>query len=1548
MKCHFWNAIRVIVSFCLVISLLGAYFPGSISASGQEQAQDEAVNLSQGLKVVSNSSWNDDYWNIKNLTDGSMLAPWPLGEGETLGWRSGAWESRDVNIVLTVDLLQYAVVSRVELYPRGGGQTFPDDYAVSVSSDKQQWTTVASVTGDSEIKNEGRTLSFDPAEARYVKITVTRLSEEKDGNDRVCTMSEIKVFGTPDDSINLSKGIKAVPNSSWDDPEGYWRSAYLTDGSYLTPWPLPAGETLGWRSGASETRDVDIAIDIDLGRSADVDRVELYPRGGGQTFPDDYSVLLSTDGEQWTMVKSVTGDSEIRDEGRIIAFEPVRARYVRISVTKLSEEKDGNDRVCTMSEIMVFGVPAGSYNLAEGLKVVPSSSWDDPEGFWRSAYLTDGSKLSPWPLAAGETLGWRSGASETRDVNITLDLDLGQSSTVERVELYPRGGGATFPDDYSVSLSDDGENWTQVASVTGDSEIRSEGRALSFDPVTARYVKITITKLSEEKDGNDRVCTMSEIEVYGTPGVLENLSEGKAVVPSSSWNDPEGYWRSEYLTDGSYLTPWPLPAGETLGWRSGASETRDVEITLTLDLMQFATVKRVELYPRGGGQTFPDDYSIALSMNGEDWTEVASVTGDSEIRSQGRIFSFDSVKARYVKITVTKLSEEKDGNDRVCTMSEIMVFGIPGSKVIDINMKKSALYLYTGEEETIQLTVQGLDDVPKFEYTSADPSVAEVNEDGKVTAKQAGDTEIVIEETSTGNTVKCRVVVADRSDGPDNILITVPMWANDDAITEEQFIWLRDADIDAIMAVGHNNSKEHTQRMLDIAQSIWDTGRERNLGVFVHSYLYSVVPSATDERIIEHAKDYRNTLAFMGYHIEDEPWDPIPYARIERLLKENDPDSIADINFLPGSVYGTYEEYYQRLSDYAKTVGDKKSYLSFDNYPFGPNAGTVSEEALFGNFEAVRRAGLENDVPTAFYLQAVGSANYAYRRPGEGELRYHIASALSYGFKWIKYFSWYVPGATGTSEPDQFMDGIMDHNAQKTELYDVAATLNKEVHNVGDILVRLDSKEVFHSGSKSKATGTYSIVPSDYFVQPVGDAYAIVSLFRDPDNGGWYLMIVNKDFSQAATLSFKLSGVGSLVEIDKNVSDGTIAPDFSNGVLTRTFKPGEFALYKLPDSESGYGSEAAVKADSILVGARSTADNTVPGDGYCIAYSHDGNNLSDNEKKGWMASGSDGSDTVASVLYDMGEVKSMNRLDVYPSGTGSASGSYFPSTLKLEVSDDGENWTTALDVDGIVRPTKEVPVYRFDAVSGRFVRITVSSVNDVLSVAEFALYDDDGSIPLPPETTYTEPEGYEGKNVALGKRVNVSNSYNDGAWNPKYATDGVKMTSWPTNQTLGWRTVGYGTRDVDDVFISVDLENVYKIDRIVLYPRGNEGICFPSDYTVSVSVDGRNWTVVHSAEGDEGKGEQAREITLDGIDARYVRVDATKLGPELDVGEYACEISEIEVYAAEKEPETTTPEPTTEEPHPQTGDNAATGLFAGAALLALGAAVAFRKRKAQA
>ncbi len=468
-------------------------------------------------------------------------------------------------------------------------------------------------------------------------------------------------------------------------------------------------------------------------------------------------------------------------------------------------------------------------------------------------------------------------------------------------------------------------------------------------------------------------------------------------------------------------------------------------------------------------------------------------------------------------------------------------------------LNKSVLWMYPGNQE--QLTS---DTAARF---SSDSPILSVTTDGALTAITPGKATVTATSTD-GHIATCTVKVMVRPE--ENIRITVPVWGNVDAVTEEQFRWLRDADIDSVMVVGAN-TVELDRRMLAIARDLWDDTRTRNLQVYHGSYLYGIDLTASDEAVIEHVRRFRYTPALSGYHVIDEPFDPNPYARILRLVAEHDPHAPGDLNFLPGICYGSYEAYYERLVSFAQELRDMERTLSFDNYPFTPTSGSVDEHGLFGNFETLRRAGLDTDSRTAFYVQAVGSEKYGYRRPTEGVLRYHIAAALAYGFKWIKYYAWYVPGASGTEEPTWYTPAIMDHNAQKTDLYDVAATLNREVHHVGTVLVHLDAVEVYHTSESPE--GVYRKVPDGYFVKPVGECEAIISLMRHRETGERYLMLVNKDFDHTHTLSFAISDMAALVELDKQAPHGYITPDYQNGVLTRTFAPGEFALYHITTKE---------------------------------------------------------------------------------------------------------------------------------------------------------------------------------------------------------------------------------------------------------------------------------------------------------------------------------------------------------------------------------------------
>ena len=1130
------------------------------------------------------------------------------------------------------------------------------------------------------------------------------------------------------------------------------------------------------------------------------------------------------------------------------------------------------------------------FNAAAGKPAFTTSSYDD--SVWGAAYLTDGHKMGSWPLPAGETLGWRTNnfltgtGEDGRDTDVTVTVNLEEESDIRRILLYPRGnGGICFPAAYTVEVSADGADWTSVAAVTGDTEV--EGKVRTFDAqVTGRFVRVHITRLSAGRDGTEQAAEISEIEVLAEKRSRprRNVAHGAQVTSDSSYrSDIATVWRESNLTNGDVMASWPLAGVRDLGWRSYPLADREQKVTLDLTLEDTFPVDEVVLYPRGnGGICFPSAYTVLLSADGQTYTPVVQVEQDALTGERPRSHTFAETRARYARIELTRASADLDGAEIAYELSEIQLWGKAETK---LKLDKPEIWLSVGESDRITAALTDSEEAPHLTFAlTGDAGVIDLKADGSFTAKKSGDTAVMVTDTVTGAVAEQKIKVY--AEQPDNILISVPVWGNERAITEEQFCLLRDADIDAVMAVGHDMRADLAQKINATARAIWDDSLDRNLWVFDYVYVDKITQSSTEEEVAQYLRQHRNTPALIGYHIEDEPVRPNEYARLSRLLRAGDTDAIADLNFLPGIALGSYGAFTRALNDYAALA--QASYLSFDNYPFLPEAGSVDETSLFGNFEAMRKAGLASDVPTAFYVQGVGSDTFRYRRPDEAVLRYHLASAMAYGFKWVKYFSWYVPGI-GTGEENMFTDAIMDKNFEKTELYDIAAHLNRQIHNVGTILARTDAAEVFHTGTVPNGCRG---VDSRFFAQPVGDARMILSLMVDRTDGAQYLMVVNKDLAASKTFSLRLEGIDAVTECDKDTAGGTLTADYRDGVLTRSYLPGEFALFRLTtDKDLRVTKTAAGESRNLLLDAKTTASGSVGRDGWYIGAANDGKRSAERGIYGWKETKDVVSDSF--ISFDMGEERDIDRIDLYPTGEGASVGHLFPERAIVSVSSDGESWREVARVDNIARPVTAVPVIRFATVRARYVKITVPACIGV-AIAEVEGYHDDGSIPLPGPTSYTPPQADPQMNLAKNKEVQASAAYQDGAWAPARLTDGVKMTSWPTDRGLGY--CAFSTERDTQVWFQVDLEAEYTVNEVVLYPRGNGGICFPSDYQIQTSVDGIHFTTVYTKTGDKNQGETPRTIAFANTPAVFVRVLVTRLSEELDGIYHACEVSEIEVY----------------------------------------------------
>lgn len=227
-----------------------------------------------------------------------------------------------------------------------------------------------------------------------------------------------------------------------------------------------------------------------------------------------------------------------------------------------------------------------------------------------------------------------------------------------------------------------------------------------------------------------------------------------------------------------------------------------------------------------------------------------------------------------------------------------------------------------------------------------------------------------------------------------------------------------------------------------------------------------------------------------------------------------------------------------------------------------------------------------------------------------------------------------------------------------------------------------------------------------------------------------------------------------------------------------------------------------------------------------------------------------------------------------------------------------------------------------------------------------------------------KPYAEEGVNLAKGRKVTAANSYEEGTyWAKAYLTDGINVPL-DQNTHVGWSVDPYsGIGRNDPAEVTVDLEDPYLLNTIILKPCiYNGGASMPADFKLLVSADGKSWTEVASVTDLKLSEAIDQKYTFEPVEGRYVKVKITKQSEMVDnTGTSLSQIGELEVYGREIGAPAPTDEPeATDEPAAPTGEPQVTdepadgkgsktgliiGIIAGAALLAIGGAVVFIKKK---
>ncbi|MBP5737747.1 MAG: hypothetical protein J6X38_01500 [Abditibacteriota bacterium] len=290
--------------------------------------------------------------------------------------------------------------------------------------------------------------------------------------------------------------------------------------------------------------------------------------------------------------------------------------------------------------------------------------------------------------------------------------------------------------------------------------------------------------------------------------------------------------------------------------------------------------------------------------------------------------------------------------------------------------------------------------------------------------------------------------------------------------------------------------------------------------------------------------------ALWGYYLCDEArLDQFPdLKKAADYLTAKDPDHPIFANlcgtYAPKSWIG--EDYDAYLEKYIEEMSPRM--IAFDNYPYLTDK---DRPDFYGNLESVRTAALKHSIP--FWSHVLSSTMTGYKDPDEAMIRCQVYSALAYGARGIMYY-------TLAPSPGKDRQAILNSDGTATELFEVVKAVNGEIKNLAPTLLKLESKEVYHTRA-GLPKGTRPMPYSNIISSVTGGRF-IISQFADKD-GVMYVMLVNKNVEKKANASVSFAKEVKVAEIDKDDA-GKVGNEITvkvGNVLNVTLKAGDGILF---------------------------------------------------------------------------------------------------------------------------------------------------------------------------------------------------------------------------------------------------------------------------------------------------------------------------------------------------------------------------------------------------
>lgn len=697
-------------------------------------------------------------WDKSNLVDGQRIST-----NESNGFTSQTYSTKDIskdphNIVL--DLGEVKSVNQVALFPRTNAAAgdnlscaFPECFKVYVSTDNKKWQLVRSVVDQPNPRFKEQVYSFASHDARYIKITTTRLgdvaTDEGSPNNFRVQLAEIEVYSNPEVMLPSKDALISVLKEADDvrKTEKYLEAtlatqeifdeAYHTAQAVLEEEDADADKVIGAQQGMRNAIDGLIPAPKPITLVDEVNGISIYAEAG--VLPDN--VELKT-----ALIEAGHEKNETVTE----AMKDVTDKFTAFDITLWAENIElslGENHVtATMT------VPAGYdtsklalfYVSGDGEKTELSFTYTDSN---KTDIRFQADLLGSYVLADGAGEGGDLATLSTIKASALKSSMLWDETTrVSQIMAYDTRGQIVDLTNAVITYDTSNGNVAAVDE-TGLITAKNTGTAKIFVNVTldemqaSGYVRVTsaepqIINPVKAEAGKDSI-TLQTADGYeyalwtGNTGlVFTDNPVFTGLNPATEYVFYQRIAANENHIAGNLSEPLSITTDkEMMTGQIILSGTAKEGETLTVNTSGIQNAKNLVYVWKRGDQGIQGANGTSYKLTKSDVGQKISVVVTSEIMAG--IFTATTTEAvKPAEVTVT-----------------------------GVTLDKTSMTLEKGKSAVLHAAVVPANATNQaVTFKSSKTSVVTVSQSGKISAKKAG-TAVITVVSANGKTAVCKVTV---------------------------------------------------------------------------------------------------------------------------------------------------------------------------------------------------------------------------------------------------------------------------------------------------------------------------------------------------------------------------------------------------------------------------------------------------------------------------------------------------------------------------------------------------------------------------------------------------------------------------------------------------------------------------------------------------------------------------------------------------------------------------------------------------------------------